>query len=316
MRHACALLSTTALLGLTACAADPVEQAPAESTAAQTAPVAQAPQVPGLTVYESEFDVVETSSRIEDALAEAGMVVAVVDHAENADGIGEQLRPTTLVIGGAPPAGTPILQEEQRSGIDLPQKFLTWEAEDGAVYLGYNRADYVATRAGVHSESAAPQMLETASSQVASTASGTESPVSDGAFSAGVEDYLVEQDSDASVEESIARYEQAFEERDLLAVATVDHAQGAASIDEQLRPTQVTFAGNPQVGTTLLQASQTMGIDLPVRYLAYEDADRTVRVGHPDVRALAERHGVAGVDEVLDTVQAATTLFTGIAAGD
>ena len=115
---------------------------------------------------------------------------------------------------------------------------------------------------------------------------------------------------------SIARYEAAFAEKDQKLVGTVDHAAAAASIDVELRPTSTTFVGNPMIGTQLLKAAQTFGIDLPVRYAAWEDVDGVVHVAHPDIRVLAERHGATGVDSTLDLIEKATGLFTDAAAGD
>lgn len=276
---------------------------------------ATAPDVPGLVVYESAYDVAETSERVQTGLAEAGTVTAVVDHAANAESVGEQLRPTTLVIGGAPMAGTPVMAEQQTAGVDLPQKYLSWEAEDGTVYLGYNSAEYIGGRAGVAADSAALAGLRMGSAMISATATGNDEPVATGEGEVSGDGYLVEQVSDVSVAEAITRYEEAFAARDLLPVATVDHAAGAVSIGEALRPTSVTFVGNPQVGTTLLQANQTMGIDLPVRYLAWEDEAGVVHVGHPDIRVLAQRHDLSGVDDALGMVETATGMFTGTAAG-
>lgn len=50
-------------------------------------------------------------------------------------------------------------------------------------------------------------------------------------------------------------------------------------------------------GTKLLQAAQAFGIDLRVRYVAWEDAMGVVHVAHSDIRVLAERHVATGVDE-------------------
>lgn len=44
----------------------------------------------------------------------------------------------------------------------------------------------------------------------------------------------------------------------LMTVTTVDHAMGAASIGEQLRPTQVTFGGNPKAGTPFSRPATAM----------------------------------------------------------
>ncbi len=77
----------------------------------------------------------------------------------------------------------------------------------------------------------------------------------------------------------------------------------------------MTFVGNPAVGTPLLQASQTIGIDLPVRYLAWEDDAGAVRVDYPDIRTPAQRHVVTGVDEALTMIEKATAWFTATGGG-
>lgn len=106
--------------------------------------------VEGLVVVESANEVSETIDRLEAALAENGLtVVARVDHAANAEGAGEELRPTQLLIFGNPALGTGLMQSAQTAGIDLPQKFLAWEAEDGRVYLAYNDPAYVVDRHGI-----------------------------------------------------------------------------------------------------------------------------------------------------------------------
>ncbi|MEJ7765436.1 MAG: DUF302 domain-containing protein [Acidimicrobiales bacterium] len=292
----------------------PTSEAPSSSSSPAPA-VPAAPEVDGMVVHASEYDVAETAERVSAALEEAGMVVATVDHAAGAASVGQQLRPTTLVIGGAPMAGTPLMLEQQRAGVDLPQKYLAWEDEDGEVFLGYNSADYIAARAGIAPDSDALATARMGSAGVAATASGNAEPLSEGAEQVTSEGYLVEATSDTTVAEAIARYETAFAAKDLMLVGTVDHAAGAASVDAMLRPTSTTFVGNPMVGTKLLQASQTFGIDLPVRYVAWEDADGVVHVAHPDIRVLAERHGATGVDEVLAMVETATGAFTDTAAG-
>jgi len=273
-------------------------------------------EVAGLVVFASEYDVAETAQRVQDALAEAGMVTATVDHQANAESVGAELRPTTLVIGGAPMAGTPLMLEDQRAGMDLPQKYLSWEDESGQVWLGYNSAEYVAAQAGIDTGSEALAGLMEGSAGVAAGASGTAAAASEGAPVVVYENYLVEQVSDVSVEEAIARYQGAFTAAGLMSPGTVDHQGGAESIGAELRPTQVTYAGNPELGTPLIAARQTMGIDLPTRFLAWQDENGTVNVGHVDINVLAERHGVTGVDDVLAMVEMGTGNLTSAAAGE
>lgn len=274
------------------------------------------PVVAGLVVYASTFDVPTTVSKVQEKLAAGGMVIATVDHAAAAASIGQMLRPTTVVIGGSPKAGTPLIAAAQTSAVDLPQKYLVWQDAEGTVYLGYNAAEYIAGRAGLDPASPALAGLRTGSTAVATAATGSDHPAADGTATATAPGtYLVEKTSDTTVAGAIARYTTAFVAKGLKPVATVDHAAGAASIGMTLRPTETTFVGNPMVGTALLQQDQTMGIDLPVRYLAWQDQAGTVHVGHPDIRVLAARHHITGLDSVLAKIDTATTAFTATAAG-
>jgi uncharacterized protein (DUF302 family) len=95
---------------------------------------------------ESSASVSETADRLVAAAEGAGATVfARVDHAAGAQGVGEELPPTTLVIFGNPQIGTPILQAERRAGLDLPLRVLIWE-EGGATMLGYEDPDAVKDR--------------------------------------------------------------------------------------------------------------------------------------------------------------------------
>lgn len=104
----------------------------------------------GLVTVEGGEDVPGTVGCIERAIEEAGLLhVATIDHAENAASIGEELRPTMLLIFGNPEVGTPLMQEDQSIGIDLPQKLLVWEGPDGEVNVTYNDPEYLAARHGI-----------------------------------------------------------------------------------------------------------------------------------------------------------------------
>jgi len=74
---------------------------------------------------------------------------SMVDHAKNAVSVGMALRPTELLIFGNPKGGTPLMQENQVSGIDLPVRALVWQDADGRVWLTYNDPRWLAARHGL-----------------------------------------------------------------------------------------------------------------------------------------------------------------------
>jgi uncharacterized protein (DUF302 family) len=53
--------------------------------------------------------------------------------------------------------------------------------------------------------------------------------------------------------------------------ARVDHAAGAKEAGLELRPTEVLIFGSAKAGTPLMQADQTIGIDLPLKVLVWQD---------------------------------------------
>ena len=65
----------------------------------------------------------------------------------------------------------------------------------------------------------------------------------------------------------------------------------AASVGLTLRPTEALVFGNPRAGTPLMQAVQTMGIDLPLRALVWRDEAGATWLGYNDPAWLARRHG-------------------------
>ena len=89
------------------------------------------------------------------------------------------------------------------------------------------------------------------------------------------------------------RFEELAKQRGLNVFARIDHAAGAAKIGKTLRPTEVLIFGNPQGGTPCMECAQSVGIDLPLKALVWEDASAQVWLGYNDPTFLAQRHGVA-----------------------
>ena len=76
--------------------------------------------------------------------------------------------------------------------------------------------------------------------------------------------------------ETMDRLVAAVTGRGMVILARIDHAAAAAKVGMELRPTEVVLFGNPRGGTPLMQAVQTMGIDLPLKALVWQDeAGRT-----------------------------------------
>ncbi|ELZ13152.1 hypothetical protein C477_21870 [Haloterrigena salina JCM 13891] len=146
------------------------------------------------------------------------------------------------------------------------------------------------------------------------TTAATGDDAADGPKTALDDPGLITAESDDDFETTVARVEPALEERDLLLVATIDHAENAESADMDLPPTTLFLFGNPAAGTPLMRASRSVAIDLPQKLLVWE-ADGQVYVTYNDPQYLARRHDLEGVDDQLTAVADALADLASAVAG-
>lgn len=127
-------------------------------------------------------------------------------------------------------------------------------------------------------------------------------------------DGLVAVKSPHGAKATMDKLEKLVKQRGLNVFARVDHAAGAAKVDKSLRPTEVLIFGNPQGGTPFMECAQSVGIDLPLKALVWEDAAGQVWLGYNDPAFLARRHGVAECPAVENLSRALTGLAEGAVA--
>ena len=118
------------------------------------------------------------------------------------------------------------------------------------------------------------------------------------ALAASAADGLVMLKSPLGTKATLDRFESIAKERGLTVFARIDHAAGAAKVGKSLRPTELLIFGNPQGGTPLMECAQSAGIDLPLKALAWEDAQGQSWLGYNDPAYLAKRHEAASCPAV------------------
>ena len=98
-------------------------------------------------------------------------------------------------------------------------------------------------------------------------------------------------------QDTMSRFETSVKAKGMTVFARIDHAAGAAAVGLPLRPTEVLIFGNAKAGTPLIQSVQTIGIDLPLKALVWQDASGDTWLSYNDPDWLAQRHGLGGETE-------------------
>ncbi len=94
------------------------------------------------------------------------------------------------------------------------------------------------------------------------------------------------------VAETVRRLEQDLASRSIPLFAKFDHAQNAIDAGLSLRPTTVLVFGSPKVGTGLMQAAQSISLELPLRISVWEDEAGSTWLAFPRIELMAEEYGL------------------------
>jgi uncharacterized protein (DUF302 family) len=96
--------------------------------------------------------------------------------------------------------------------------------------------------------------------------------------------------SSHSVDETLARLQQLLASRGWKVFAVIDHDREAAGVDWPLRKTKLVICGDPLRHASLMLASPTAALDLPLKLLVWEDQEGTVWVSYNSMGFLRRRH--------------------------
>jgi uncharacterized protein (DUF302 family) len=102
---------------------------------------------------------------------------------------------------------------------------------------------------------------------------------------------FISKPSQHSVPETIQRLSAALKSKGVAIFALVDHSGEAEKAGLKMLPTQLLIFGNPKAGTPLMVAAPSTAIDLPIKALAWEDADGKVWLSYNSPDYLQQRHG-------------------------
>jgi uncharacterized protein (DUF302 family) len=111
--------------------------------------------------------------------------------------------------------------------------------------------------------------------------------------------------------ETMDKLEAEVTARGMTVFARIDHAAGAAEVGLSLRPTELLIFGNARAGTPLMQSGQTVGIELPLKALVWQDSTGNTWLSWNEPVWLANRHGLDR--QVEATTKAMAAALEGIA---
>lgn len=254
-----------------------------------------------------EEDLIKESASVSEAISNLRHIleqqefdiIGIVDHAAGAASVGMDLRPTQLILFSDRRQENKLIHDKQTLAIDLPLKILVWEDGDGTINFFYNGPGYLIDR---HRLQLHDHHLEKIAKSVRQFGD--------------VNNGLITVDSPFSVEQTVENLRNAIEalaDRGFRVPFVIDFLSDGQHEFAHLSATTLLIFGNPNAGTPLMQNQQRIGVDLPQKFLVWEDQYGQTHITYNDISFLAERHNLQGVEQNLENISTALANFVKVA---
>src|SRR5579864_3860398 len=119
---------------------------------------------------------------------------------------------------------------------------------------------------------------------------------------------IVDVPTNQTVDQTVEKLKNILQSKGVTLFALVDHSGEAEKVGMKMPPTKLLIFGSPQAGTPLMLAAPSVAIDLPLKFLVWEDNAGKVRISYNSPEYLKERHNLP--PELLANIAVVETLAT------
>lgn len=123
------------------------------------------------------------------------------------------------------------------------------------------------------------------------------------------EGQFISKKSPYPVSKTIDRLQNLLKNKGIDIFKRVDHGAGAKRVGLKLQDSQLLIFGNPKMGSPLMAEAPMMGLDLPMKALAWKDSEGQVWLSYLDPMELKKRHDLKS-SEIVNKMRNALNNFT------
>ena len=217
----------------------------------------------------------------------------IVNHSAAASSVDLELAPNQVIFARPPKfIEKRLLRKSDTIGLDMPFKLLVYEDSNGEIKLSVNTLGYLIDRHKIGIRDFVLRMTDKLIEQF-----GTLADEGHG---------LISVESSQSIEDTVQALQDAISVNPDIRIPLVLNYKNSSSKKSHKReqksfPILIVF-GNPNVGTPLMQADPRMGIDLPLKFLVWQDQQGQVNITYNEPHFIANRINLQGQDERLDAI--------------
>lgn len=121
---------------------------------------------------------------------------------------------------------------------------------------------------------------------------------------------IIKKPSSHNAKDTIDRLENILTSKGLTVFTRVNHAAGAKNVGLNMADSELIIFGNPKLGTPLMLENPEMGLDLPLKALAYTDSAGQTYLSYTAPKALQARHNITVNGGVIEKMTGALDAMT------
>lgn len=120
---------------------------------------------------------------------------------------------------------------------------------------------------------------------------------------------LIEAPSALSVKDTSAKLQEILKSKGLTIFAVVDHHAAAKQAGLDMQEAQVVIFGSPKAGTPLMQCSPEIAVELPLKFLIYQDKNKKTKVAYESLKSVAKRYNTKNCQKIVENLSKAQENF-------
>ena len=113
---------------------------------------------------------------------------------------------------------------------------------------------------------------------------------------------IVVKQSGCSVEETAHNLKQILKKKGITIFATINHGANARLVGLKMRPSIAIVFGKPKMGTVLMKEDPSIGVDLPLKVLIYQDRDGKTKIAYKDGSYYEEHYHIVKHKKLLHKI--------------
>jgi len=234
----------------------------------------------------------EAVSEVSSTLEHQGFeVITVINHAAAAASVGLTLPDTQVILFRDIRTDVKLIKRSQTTAIDLQLKILVWN-DNGSIRYKYNDSGYLADRHSIPFRDKRLSNIYHTLKQFGDQENG-----------------LISVPGSLPVADTVALLTTVLSDAGFRIPVTINFADDGSGKRRGLRDTSLIIFGNPLIGTQLMQNAREVALDLPQKFLVWEDKNGQTWISYNDPAYIAQRAYVQGLETLQGNIANALKNF-------